>query len=67
MSTREPIALPERPDPAVSVEQLVEHLIHNPFDIIDTTRLMRRFHVSAEELRSALDQFSMLMMDEEEQ
>jgi hypothetical protein len=67
MSTHEPIALPEKADSTVSIEQLVEHLMRNPFDIIDTTRLMRRFHVSAEDLRAALDRFSTLMIDEEEQ
>jgi hypothetical protein len=40
------------------VEQITLHLLHHPFDLIDTRRLMRRFNASPAEVQDALGQFS---------
>lgn len=38
------------------VKQLAQHLFHNPSDLIDSCRLMRRFQVSAADFQRALTQ-----------
>ncbi len=38
-------------DPA---EKLAQHLLRNPYDLIDTTRLMRRFRASVADVQHAL-------------
>ena len=42
-------------------EQLVFHLLRHPCDLIDATRLMRRFHASATEVQLALKELEQIM------
>jgi len=46
-------------DPA---EQIVQHLLHTPSDLIDTRRLMRRFHASVEDVLRAFRQLEQLLL-----
>src|SRR5215475_1122676 len=39
------------------VNKIAYHLLQNPFDLLDTQRLMVRFHASAAIVRRALQQF----------
>ena len=49
-------------DPA---ERLVHHLLHNPSDLIDSCRLMRRFRASVQEFQRALRQLEQRQLLEE--
>jgi hypothetical protein len=42
-------------------EQLVFHLLRHPCDLIDATRLMRRFHASAADVQLALKELEQIM------
>lgn len=44
------------------VGQLAQHLFHNPSDLIDSCRLMRRFQVSAADFQRALTQLEHLQL-----
>jgi DNA-binding GntR family transcriptional regulator len=39
------------------VNKITHHLLQNPFDLLDTQRLMAQFHASASIVRQALQQF----------
>lgn len=43
-------------DPA---EQVLFHLLRHPYDLVDTRRLMRRFHASATDISRALGEFEL--------
>jgi len=45
-------------DPA---EKLAQHLLRNPCDLIDTTRLMRRFRASVADVQHALKRLEQLL------
>jgi len=47
-------------------DKIVQHLIHSPFDLIDTTRLMRRFRASVTDVQQALQRLEQLGPDEGE-
>jgi hypothetical protein len=49
-------------DPA---ERLVQHLLRNPSDLIDSCRLMRRFRASVQEFQRALQQLEQRQLSEE--
>lgn len=49
-------------DPA---ENIVQHLLRQPSDLIDTGRLMRRFHASVQDFQRALTRLEQLLPPEE--
>jgi hypothetical protein len=49
------------------VDRIVSHLLHKPFDLLDTSRLMRRFRASAAEVQSALARVERLRRDQAKQ
>ena len=53
---------PTASDPA---ERLVQHLLRNPSDLIDSCRLMRRFRTSVQEFQCALQQLEQRRLSEE--
>lgn len=42
-------------------EKLVQHLLHNPCDLIDTKQLMRRFRASVADVQHALERLEQLL------
>jgi hypothetical protein len=48
----------ERDDPG---EKLLMHLLRHPCDLVDTRKLMQRFHASVHDAQYALDKFEQLM------
>lgn len=46
-------------DPGDPTEQVLFHLLRHPYDLIDTRRLMRRFHASAADVSRALGKFEL--------
>lgn len=50
------------PDPA---EQIVQHLLHTPSDLIDTRRLMRHFRASVDDVLRAFTQLEQLALPQE--
>jgi hypothetical protein len=47
-------------------EQLVFHLLRHPCDLIDASRLMRRFHASATDVQLALKELEQIMLQQSE-
>jgi hypothetical protein len=54
----------ETNDPA---EKITQHLLRNPCDLIDTTRLMRRFRASVTDVQLALKRLEQLLPTVEEE
>ena len=54
----------ETNDPA---EKITQHLLRNPCDLIDTTRLMRRFRASVTDVQLALKRLEQLLPKVEEE
>ena len=48
---------PQEKEPQDPAERLLLHLLHHPYDLVDTRRLMRQFHASAVDFQRALVQF----------
>ena len=48
----------EQGDPA---EKLLMHLLRHPCDLVDTRKLMQRFHASVHDAQCALDKLEQLM------
>jgi len=48
-------------------DKIVQHLLRSPFDLVDTTRLMRRFRASVTDVQQALQRLEQLVPDEGEE
>ena len=48
----------EAEDPA---EKIIFHLLRHPYDLVDTRRLMRRFHASVADVQLALKELEQIM------
>jgi len=46
-------------------EKIVQHLLHNPCDLVDTRRLMRRFRASVTDVQQAFGRLEQLRPEEE--
>jgi DNA-binding GntR family transcriptional regulator len=44
-------------------DKIVQHLLQSPFDLVDTTRLMRRFRASVTDVQQALQRLEQLIPD----
>lgn len=55
----------ESPTALDPTERLVQHLLRNPSDLIDSCRLMRRFQASVQEFQRALQQLEQRQLSEE--
>jgi DNA-binding GntR family transcriptional regulator len=47
-------------------DKIVQHLMRSPFDLVDTTRLMRRFRASVTDVQQALQRLERLVPDKGE-
>jgi hypothetical protein len=50
----------------VPAAKIVQHLLRNPYDLIDIFRVMRRFHASGADAQRALGVFEQLNAETEE-
>jgi hypothetical protein len=48
------------------VEQIAQHLLRNPSDLVDARHLMRHFHASAADFQRALQRLEQLTLHQEE-
>ncbi|HEV8712730.1 MAG TPA: hypothetical protein VGX03_07890 [Candidatus Binatia bacterium] len=48
-------------------EKIAQYLLRNPCDLIDTTRLMRRFRASVADVQQALKRIEQLTPESEEE
>ena len=48
-------------------EKIAQHLLRNPYDLIDTTRLMRHFQASVPDVQRALKRLEQLFSGGEEE
>lgn len=54
-------------DPKDAAEQVLFHLLRHPYDLVDTRRLMRRFHASAADISHALSEFELYALKSTEE
>ena len=48
-------------------EKIAQHLLRNPYDLIDTTRLLRRFRASVADVQRAFKRLEQLLPEDGEE
>jgi DNA-binding GntR family transcriptional regulator len=56
---------PPREGTSEPAEKIVQHLLRNPCDLVDTRRLMRRFRASVTDVQQAFGRLEQLRPEEE--